>query len=79
MWRASVFQWLEMVGHAIGRNLHESPEVPNYGRRGRGVKLHEGMVICIEPMVNAGGREVYLDDNGWAVRTADGKNRHILS
>jgi methionyl aminopeptidase len=63
----------EMVGHAIGRNLHESPEVPNYGRRGRGVKLHEGMVICIEPMVNAGGREVYLDENGWAVRTADGK------
>ena len=63
----------EMVGHAIGRNLHESPEVPNYGRRGRGVKLHDGMVICIEPMVNAGGREVYLDENGWAVRTADGR------
>ncbi len=63
----------EMVGHAIGRNLHESPEVPNYGRRGRGVKLREGMVICIEPMVNSGGREVYLDENGWAVRTVDGK------
>ncbi|NMB37798.1 MAG: type I methionyl aminopeptidase [Bacteroidales bacterium] len=63
----------ELVGHAIGRNLHESPEVPNYGLRGKGVKLREGMVICIEPMVNAGGREVYLDDNGWAVRTVDGR------
>lgn len=63
----------ELVGHAIGRNLHESPEVPNYGIRGKGVKLREGMVICIEPMVNAGGREVYLDDNGWAVRTVDGR------
>lgn len=63
----------ELVGHAIGRNLHESPEVPNYGLRGKGVKLREGMVICIEPMVNAGSREVYLDDNGWAVRTVDGR------
>lgn len=63
----------ELVGHAIGRNLHESPEAPNYGLRGKGVKLREGMVICIEPMVNAGGREVYLDDNGWAVRTVDGR------
>ncbi len=63
----------ELVGHAIGRNLHESPEVPNYGLRGKGVKLREGMVICIEPMVNAGGKEVYLDENGWAVRTVDGR------
>ncbi|MBQ3742942.1 MAG: type I methionyl aminopeptidase [Bacteroidales bacterium] len=62
----------ELVGHGVGRDMHESPEVPNYGRRGHGVKLHEGMVICIEPMVNAGRKEVYLDENGWAVHTADG-------
>lgn len=63
----------EMVGHGIGRNMHESPEVPNYGRRGHGVKLKEGMVICIEPMITAGRREIYLDDNGWGIITADGK------
>lgn len=63
----------EMVGHGIGHSMHESPEVPNYGRKGHGVKLREGMVICIEPMINAGKKEVYLDDNGWGVRTADGK------
>ncbi|MBQ0087273.1 MAG: type I methionyl aminopeptidase [Bacteroidales bacterium] len=61
----------EMVGHGLGRNMHESPEVPNYGRQGHGVKLREGMVICIEPMINAGKKEVYLDDNGWGVITAD--------
>lgn len=63
----------EMVGHGLGRDMHESPEVPNYGRKGHGVRLREGMVICIEPMINAGRREVYLDDNGWGVRTVDGK------
>ena len=63
----------EMVGHGIGRNMHESPEVPNYGRRGHGVKLKEGMVICIEPMITAGRKEIYLDDNGWGIITADGK------
>lgn len=63
----------EMVGHGIGKNLHESPEVPNYGRPGRGVKLMEGMVICIEPMINAGKRDVYLDENGWGVITQDHK------
>ena len=63
----------EMVGHGLGRNMHESPEVPNYGRQGHGVKLREGMVICIEPMINAGKKEVYLDDNGWGVITADHK------
>ena len=68
----------EMVGHGLGRDMHESPEVPNYGRRGHGVKLREGMVICIEPMINAGRKEVYLDDNGWAVHTADGqKSAHF--
>ena len=61
----------EMVGHGLGRNMHESPEVPNYGRQGHGVKLREGMVICIEPMINAGKKEVYLDDDGWGVITAD--------
>ena len=63
----------EMVGHGIGHNMHESPEVPNYGRQGHGVKLKEGMVICIEPMINAGRKEIYLDDNGWGIRTVDGK------
>ena len=63
----------ELVGHGIGRNLHESPEVPNYGRRGHGVKLPEGAVICIEPMINQGVKDVYLDDNGWGVYTADHK------
>lgn len=68
----------EMVGHGIGRNMHESPEVPNYGRRGHGVKLQEGMVICIEPMINAGRKEIYLDDNGWGIHTADGsKSAHF--
>ncbi len=64
----------EMVGHGIGKNLHESPEVPNYGRRGHGVKLQAGMTICIEPMICAGERYVYLDDNGWSIHTEDGKN-----
>ena len=64
----------EMVGHGIGKNLHESPEVPNYGKAGQGKKLTEGMVICIEPMINAGKKEIFLGDDGWAVSTADGKN-----
>lgn len=63
----------EMVGHGIGANMHEGPDVPNYGSQGRGKKLSEGMVICIEPMINAGGKAVYMDENGWAVRTSDGK------
>ena len=63
----------ELVGHGIGRTMHESPEVPNYGRRGHGVKLPEGSVICIEPMINQGVKEVYLDDDGWGVYTADHK------
>lgn len=64
----------EMVGHGIGRNMHESPEVPNYGQAGSGKKLVEGMTICIEPMINIGTRHVYVDDNGWAVKTEDAKN-----
>ena len=64
----------ELEGHGIGKEMHEEPGVPNYGRPGRGVKLVEGMTICIEPMVIAGGRSVYLDRNGWGVRSADRSN-----
>lgn len=63
----------EMVGHGIGKNMHESPEVPNYGKQGKGKKLSEGMVICIEPMINAGTKDIYLHNNGWEVSTADRK------
>jgi len=63
----------ELVGHGLGKNLHESPEIPNYGRRGRGPKLKNGLVICIEPMINMGGRSVRQMKDGWTVRTADGK------
>ena len=61
----------ELEGHGLGREMHEEPGVPNYGRRGKGTHLVEGMVICIEPMINAGGRGVYLARNGWAVHTSD--------
>lgn len=64
----------ELEGHGIGREMHEAPGVPNYGRRGHGPRLIDGMTICIEPMVNAGSRSVYLDRNGWAVHTADRSN-----
>jgi methionyl aminopeptidase len=63
----------EMVGHAIGRKMHERPDVPNYGRRGQGPKLPNGMVICIEPMINMGKKEIYQDRRDkWTVRTVDG-------
>ncbi len=62
----------ELVGHGIGRSLHESPEVPNYGKRGRGSKLKEGLVIAIEPMVNLGRKEVKQLDDGWTVASKDG-------
>lgn len=61
----------ELEGHGIGREMHENPGVPNFGRMGRGTRLVDGMAICIEPMINAGGRGVYLDRNGWAVHTSD--------
>ncbi len=64
----------EMVGHGIGANMHEKPDVPNYGHAGQGKHLEEGMVICIEPMINAGGRGVYIERDGWTLRTADNKN-----
>lgn len=63
----------EMVGHGIGTNLHEDPEVPNYGKRGRGPLLKEGMVLCIEPMINLGGRMIMQEPDGWTIRTRDNK------
>ncbi|MCF8349166.1 MAG: type I methionyl aminopeptidase [Bacteroidales bacterium] len=63
----------ELVGHGVGRHLHEKPEVPNYGRKGTGVKLKSGMCLAIEPMVNLGVKEVKQDRDGWTIRTADGK------
>jgi methionyl aminopeptidase len=61
----------DLVGHGVGRNLHEKPEVPNYGRKGTGVKLIKGMVLAIEPMINLGVKEVNIDKDGWTIRTAD--------
>ncbi len=63
----------EMVGHGVGKNLHESPEVPNYGSQGRGILLKDGLVIAIEPMINLGKREIYQDSDGWTIKTKDGK------
>ena len=63
----------ELVGHGLGKDLHEDPQVPNYGKRGSGTKLQEGLVIAIEPMINLGKRYVYNDKDGWTVRTKDGK------
>ncbi len=63
----------EFVGHGIGKDMHEEPQVPNYGRRGSGTMLKPGLCIAIEPMILAGGREVYLEDDKWGVRTRDGK------
>ena len=62
----------EFVGHGVGRNLHESPEVPNYGRPGHGVHLVPGMVIAIEPMINLKGDGVHMLDDGWTVKTDSG-------
>ncbi len=61
----------EMVGHGLGRHLHEAPEVPNYGRRGTGPKLKVGMVICIEPMINMGRRQITQEADGWTISAAD--------
>ncbi|HSH64366.1 MAG TPA: type I methionyl aminopeptidase [Bacteroidia bacterium] len=61
----------ELVGHGIGKNLHEAPEVPNYGKKGSGLKLEEGLVIAIEPMINLGKKAVTQDEDGWTIRTAD--------
>lgn len=63
----------ELVGHGLGRNLHEEPEVPNYGKRGDGPKLKEGMVLAIEPMINMGKKDIKQLKDGWTIVTADGK------
>ena len=63
----------EMVGHGVGRNMHEDPEVPNYGKRGQGIQLREGMVIAIEPMINMGNRGILVERDGWTIRTIDRK------
>src|SRR5262249_35741196 len=63
----------EVVGHGIGRKLHEDPQVPNYRTGARGVRLAEGLVLAIEPMVNAGRPEVYMKEDGWTAATRDGR------
>jgi methionyl aminopeptidase len=62
----------EFSGHGVGASLHEDPQVPNYGKPGKGPKLKPGMVLAIEPMINAGTSDVRMDDDGWTARTADG-------
>ncbi len=63
----------ELVGHGVGQNLHEAPEVPNYGKRGQGPKLHEGMILAIEPMINFGKKAIVQERDGWTIRTVDRK------
>lgn len=63
----------EFVGHGIGKEMHEDPQVPNYGRKGYGTQLKEGMCIAIEPMVTQGDYRIYMENDGWTVRTRDGK------
>lgn len=62
----------EMTGHGIGKRLHEDPSVPNYGRRGSGKKIKKGLTIAIEPMINLGRKEIFIEDDGWTTRTQDG-------
>ena len=61
----------ELVGHGLGKSLHEKPEVPNYGNRGKGLKLEENLVIAIEPMINLGKKNVVQENDGWTIRTSD--------
>lgn len=63
----------EMIGHGVGRKLHEAPEVPNYGRKGNGILLKSGMTIAIEPMINMGSRHLVFEKDGWTTRTVDRK------
>ena len=63
----------ELVGHGLGKSLHESPEVPNYGRKGQGILLREGLVIAVEPMINMGNKEVTQHNDGWTITTFDKK------
>ncbi len=61
-----------LVGHGVGRSMHEDPQVPNYGRRGSGILLEPGMVLAVEPMVNVGQHTVRLDNDGWSIFSQDG-------
>ena len=63
----------ELVGHGLGRKMHEDPEMPNFGRRGHGKKIIEGMVVAIEPMINMGTRRIHQLKDGWTILTADRK------
>lgn len=63
----------ELTGHGVGKSLHEEPEIPNYGRRGNGLKLQDGLVIAIEPMINLGTKDIFCADDEWTILTADGK------
>lgn len=63
----------ELCGHGIGKNMHERPDIPNFGRRGFGDKIQEGMCICIEPMITLGKRNIYMENDGWTIRTRDHK------
>lgn len=63
----------ELVGHGLGKNMHEDPQVPNYGKRGTGPVMKEGLILAIEPMINLGKKDVYTEADGWTVRTRDGK------
>ncbi|HAF28217.1 MAG TPA: type I methionyl aminopeptidase [Bacteroidales bacterium] len=63
----------EMVGHGLGKDMHEAPEVPNYGKRGKGILLKKGLVLCVEPMINMGSKHIKQDHDGWTIRTVDGK------
>ena len=63
----------DLVGHGLGQSMHEDPQVANYGRKGSGTMLKENLVMAIEPMINMGTKDVFLDKDGWAIRTADGK------
>ena len=63
----------DFVGHGVGKELHEDPQVPNYGKPGRGPRLSKGMVIAVEPMINAGSYDIDILKNGWTVVTVDGK------
>lgn len=62
----------DLVGHGLGKDMHEDPQVPNYGRKGSGMLLKENLVMAMEPMINMGKKDVYLDNDGWSIRTADG-------
>lgn len=63
----------ELCGHGIGKDMHERPDIPNFGRPGAGDRLHEGMCICIEPMITMGSRKIYMENDGWTIRTQDHK------